>query len=208
MIDRAVQTRRINEESRSLPQGDRPNKCLNNSCLDKCLVTRRLMAMAKSIPKTRPTALGYDSPEQRVFLHLWRTYDLLKAIEEACLSSSGVTAQQYNVLRILRSVSPQGMQTMHLGQRMISRGPDITRMLDRLERAQLIKRTRRATNRRVVDARITEAGEALLDKMSGEIVEMHKKQVGHLSKSQQEELVRLLKLACGPHEDASCGWIE
>jgi len=152
-------------------------------------------------------ALEFDSTEQRVFLHLWRTYDLLKVVEDECLAKFEVTAQQYNVLRILRAVSPEGLPTMQLGQRMISRGPDMTRMLDRLESRHLIKRERHQENRRVVEAWITVAGVKLLDVMQNEILSMHQKQVGHLSPDQQQQLIGLLRIARQPHEDASCDWL-
>jgi DNA-binding MarR family transcriptional regulator len=152
-------------------------------------------------------AIKFDSTEQRVFLHLWRTYDLLKAVEEECLVQFEVTAQQYNVLRILKAVAPDGLPTMQLGQRMISRGPDMTRMLDRLEARALIKRQRQDDNRRVVEAWITKAGIALLDAMQDKILIMHQKQVGHLSPDQQQQLILLLRLVRQPHEDASCDWL-
>jgi len=152
-------------------------------------------------------ALEFDSNEQRVFLHLWRTYDLLKVVEDECLAQFEVTAQQYNVLRILKAVSPEGLPTMRLGQRMISRGPDMTRMLDRLEARHLIKRQRQKENRRVVEAWITTAGIQLLDAMHHELLIMHQKQVGHLSPDQQQQLTHLLRLVRQPHEDASCGWL-
>lgn len=162
-----------------------------------------------SDPLLPPTsdAIEFDSTEQRVFLHLWRAYDLLKSVEEECLARFEVTAQQYNVLRILKSVAPDPMQTMQLGSRMISRGPDMTRMLDRLEARSLIKRERHQANRRVVEASITAAGMKLLDRMQGEILAMHQKQVGHLSPSQQQQLIRLLRALRQPHEDASCNWL-
>jgi len=152
-------------------------------------------------------AIEFDSTEQRVFLHLWRTYDLLKAVEDECLVSFEVTAQQYNVLRILESVAPDSLPTMRLGQRMISRGPDMTRMLDRLEARSLIRRQRRQANRRVVEAGITAAGLNLLARMQQQILAMHRKQVGHLSPSQQHQLIRLLRIVRQPHEDASCDWL-
>ncbi len=152
-------------------------------------------------------AIEFDSTEQRVFLHLWRTYDLLKAVEVECLAKFEVTAQQYNVLRILKSVAPEGLPTMQLGQRMISRGPDMTRMLDRLEARQLIKRERQQDNRRVVEVWITSAGLKLLERMQPEILAMHQKQVGHLSSTQPQQLVRLLRIVRQPHEDASCNWL-
>ena len=97
---------------------------------------------------------------------------------------------------------------MQLGQRMISRGPDMTRMLDRLEAKKLISRERGKENRRAVEALITSEGLTLLEKMAADIVAMHEHQLGHLSSNQQTQLVRLLQLARQPHEDSSCNWLE
>ena len=108
----------------------------------------------------------FDSPEQETFLNLWRTYDCLKALEDELFSNYQLSAQQYNALRLLRSVHPASMQTLALGKRLISRGPDTTRMLDRLEQRQLIVRERRSENRRVVEIAITTQGLALLDEMT------------------------------------------
>ena len=152
--------------------------------------------------------LQFDSLEQRVFLQLWRTYDLLKAIEDDCLSRYELTPQQYNVLRLLKAAAPAGMPTMQLGQRMISRGPDMTRMLDRLDDRKLITRLRSQQNRRVVEAMITAQGLELLEAMAREIVDMHRRQVGHLTPAQQRELIRLLQAARQPHDDATCSWLD
>lgn len=113
-------------------------------------------------------SIGFDSSEQRVFLHLWRTYDLFKTIEDTCLSKFGVPPQQYNALRVLKAAYPNGIQSMQLGQRMISRRPDMTRMLDRLESMKLINRARGKENRRAVEAVITPAGLTLLETMATE----------------------------------------
>lgn len=151
---------------------------------------------------------AFDSPEQEVFLNLWRTYDCLKVIEEELFSRYNLSAQQYNVLRLLQAAVPGGMQTMELGRRLISRGPDTTRMLDRLEKRGLINRTRLADNRRVVEVVITGQGSQLLIEMADAVVSMHQQQLGHLSSTQQQQLVHLLRRARAPHEDNSCDWLE
>lgn len=145
-------------------------------------------------------SIPFDSPSQRVFLHLWRTYDLLKAIEDECLAGFGVSAQQYNVLRLLRAIHPRAVPTMQLGRDLVSRGPDITRMLDRLSRQQWIERTRPSDNRRRVDVGITAAGLALLDEMDRAIIPMHERQLGHLSDEEREQLIGLLRIVRRPHE--------
>ena len=164
--------------------------------------------MAVPSAKTSARKPRFDSPEQEAYLNLWRTYDCLKALEDVLFGRFQLSAQQYNALRLLRSVYPAPMQTLALGKRLISRGPDTTRMLDRLEQRQLIVRERRSENRRVVEIQITEQGLALLDEMASCVQEMHKLQLGHLGPQEQRDLITLLKRIREPHEDASCDWLD
>ncbi len=150
----------------------------------------------------------FDSQEQEVFLNLWRTYDCLKALEDQVFGEFGLSAQQYNALRLLRSVHPESMRTLVLGRRLISRGPDTTRMLDRLERRGLVSRERRSENRRVVETSITALGIQLLDQMSERVLAMHHQQLGHLQPEQLSQLTGLLRTAREPHEDSSCDWLN
>ncbi|MFM8728304.1 MAG: MarR family transcriptional regulator, partial [Planctomycetaceae bacterium] len=78
-------------------------------------------------------SVRFDSAEQEAFLNLWRTYDCLKGLEESVFGEYQLSAQQYNALRLLRAVHPGSLPTLSLGRRLISRSPDTTRMLDRLE---------------------------------------------------------------------------
>src|SRR5436853_5161547 len=82
----------------------------------------------------------FDSLEQEVYLNLWRTYDRLRALEDELFGRHGLTAQQYNVLRLLRGEHPETLPTLALAARLVSRAPDITRMLDKLEQRGLITR--------------------------------------------------------------------
>jgi DNA-binding MarR family transcriptional regulator len=151
---------------------------------------------------------AFDSTEQEVFLQLWRTYDRLKAIEDELFSRFDLTPQQYNALRLLDAAQPGGVQTMELGRRLISRMPDTTRMVDRLEQRGLVSRRRLDDNRRVVELRISPQGQLLLKEMAGVVIEMHRRQLGHLGPRQQQQLVKLLRLARQPHEDDQCDWLE
>ncbi|MEX1041435.1 MAG: MarR family transcriptional regulator [Pirellulaceae bacterium] len=150
----------------------------------------------------------FDSSEQEVYLNLWRTYDCLKGVEDEVFGRYQISPQQYNALRLLRSVHPGTMQTLALGKRLISRSPDMTRMLDRLEKRDLILRERKAANRRVVEVGITGPGIDLLDEMTGQVRAMHGRQLGHLTADQQSQLVQLLQKARAPHEDATCDWLQ
>lgn len=152
--------------------------------------------------------LPFDSAEQKVFLNLWRTYDCLKGLEEEVFGKFELSAQQYNALRLLRAAAPERLQTSTLGKRLISRSPDMTRLLDRLERRGLVSRMRSQENRRVVNIGITPKGVQLLEEVGALVRDLHARQLGHLKPSEQRQLVDLLKRARAPHDDQSCNWLE
>src|SRR5262245_53940780 len=103
----------------------------------------------------RPSKRRFDSLEQETFLGLWRTYDRLRAFEDELFNRHGLSAQQYNALRLLRSHHPEPLPTLAIAARLISRAPDITRLLDKLVERGLVSRERPDDNRRVVRVRIT-----------------------------------------------------
>lgn len=156
---------------------------------------------------TTPTHVKrFDSPQQEVFLNLWRTYDRLRALEDELFGGHGLTAQQYNALRLLRAAHPEKLPTLTLASRLISRAPDITRLLDKLHARGLIERERRHDNRRVVNVGITPDGLAVLEALSREVQACHERQLGHLSAEEMESLVVLLRKAREPHEPGDNGW--
>lgn len=148
----------------------------------------------------------FDSTQQQVYLTLWRTYDRLRALEEALFQEWDLTGQQYNVLRLLEGRHPDPMPTLQLSVRLISRAPDITRMLDKLEKRGWIRRERSSTDRRAVLVNITDSGLALIRKLEDAVQEMHVAQVGHLSVSSMRELCRLLDEVRAPHEAEGSDW--
>lgn len=148
----------------------------------------------------------FDSLEQEAFLGLWRTYDRLRALEDELFAGYDLTPQQYNALRLLRRDHPRPIRTLDLAARLVSRAPDITRMLDKLEQRGLIMRDRPADNRRVVRVGITAAGIDLLNKMRGPLRECHARQLGHLNQKQLKSLVALLQAARLPHEESDSSW--
>jgi DNA-binding MarR family transcriptional regulator len=152
------------------------------------------------------TRARFDSPEQEVYLSLWRTYDRLRALEDELFARFGLTAQQYNALRLLRSVHPGTLRTLELANRLVSRAPDITRLLDGLERLGLVARERKADNRRVVEVGVTDAGLALLDRIATPLRECHERQLGHLPASDLRRLGELLRAARAPHEEEDSPW--
>ena len=162
--------------------------------------------MKASRQASTATTRAFDSPEQEVYLNLWRTYDRLRAFEDELFARHDLTAQQYNALRLLRAAKPDGLRTLELAGRLISRAPDITRLLDRLETRGLIARTRLSDNRRVVQVVLTEAGKALLDELADAVLDCARRQLGHLDAEQQSRLTELLRAARRPHEDPEGEW--
>lgn len=145
----------------------------------------------------------FDSLEQEVYLNLWRTYDRLKSLEDQVFGRVGLSAQQYNALRLLKSVHPGAMPTLVLGSRLITRAPDMTRLLDRLESRGLLMRERRSDNRRVVDVSISIAGLQLLSEIHEAVQQCHREQLGHLDAETLKQLAHQLQQAREPHEDSS-----
>jgi DNA-binding MarR family transcriptional regulator len=163
-------------------------------------------SMKQATQHTVVCAPRFDSLEQEVFLNLWRTYDRLRILEDGLFTRFDLTPQQYNVLRLLRAEHPGTLPTLALANRLVSRAPDITRMLDKLEQRGLVVRERLPDNRRVVRIGITEAGILLLDQIAAPLAECHFAQLGHMAPSQLTQLVELLRLARSPHEASDSNW--
>jgi len=160
--------------------------------------------MPDSNPKQK--SRRFDSPQQEAFLNLWRTYDRLRSLEDELFRKYDLTAQQYNVLRILRSEHPQPVATLLLASRLVSRAPDITRMLDKLEQRGSIERQRPTENRRTVRVAITKNGLELLRSLDQPLRDCHERQLGHLSAKELKELIHLLRAARAPHEVELSSW--
>jgi DNA-binding MarR family transcriptional regulator len=134
-----------------------------------------------------------ESPEQEGFLNVWRTHEVLLSQMEDMHKRSGISVVQYNALRILRGAGKAGLSCQGISERLVSRVPDITRLLDRLEAKGLISRSRDPSgDRRVVTACIEAKGMRLLKKLDGPVLDSHRKQFGHLSRDELRELNRLL----------------
>jgi len=133
-------------------------------------------------------------PEELTFLELCRTADILSRRVSEVLKAEELSSNQYNVLRILRG-SPEGLPSGEIGNRMITRDPDITRLLDRLEKRGLIRRSREARDRRLVMAGITSEGVELLGRLDEPVREAHRRQLGHLGRERLGALKELLQVA-------------
>ncbi|GIW83803.1 MAG: MarR family transcriptional regulator [Gemmataceae bacterium] len=163
------------------------------------------MGSNSTTERRAPSRRRFDSLEQEAYLSLWRTYDRLKILEEELFAEYELTAQQYNVLRLLRAAR-EPLPTLALADRLISRAPDITRMLDKLEQRGLISRTRSPADRRAVLVSITAAGRWLLDQLAEPLRQCHRQQLGHLRPEQLRQLIDLLRLVRSPHEPDESHW--
>jgi DNA-binding MarR family transcriptional regulator len=164
-----------------------------------------LMASAIARAKAKNKGRRFDSLHQEAYLALWRTYDRLRVIEDELFAGFELTAQQYNLLRLLQAAH-HPVPTLALAERLISRAPDITRMIDKLENRGLIVRTRSKKDRREVLVDITAAGHKLLDRITGPLKACHEQQLGHLSTVDLKTLVGLLHAVRAPHEPVDSVW--
>ena len=130
--------------------------------------------------------------EDRIFVALLKASDSLASEADQLMKANGLTSAQYNVLRILRGAGPDGLPCNTIAERMISRDPDMTRLLDRMEKRALISRERQKEDRRVVKARISDEGLKLLKKMDAPIRELHKNQFAHMTSARLKTLMDLL----------------
>jgi DNA-binding MarR family transcriptional regulator len=142
--------------------------------------------------RSRPSR-ATASLENQVFVALLQAADSLGQEAEQLLKAAGLTGAQYNVLRILRGAEPAGLACRGIGDRMISHDPDMTRLLDRMEKRGLITRERQTDDRRVVKTRITPQGLSLLKTLDQPVHELHKHQFRHIPATRLKTLGRLLE---------------
>jgi len=136
-------------------------------------------------------AVNNDDPSQAIFILI------------LLLKPTGLSATQYNVLRILRGAGPEGLACREVGCRMISRDPDITRLMDRMESRGLIARARGEEDRRVVKSRLTAEGLRILVELDAPVQELHRRQLDHLPAKELRQLSRLLERA-RTHVETTC----
>ena len=146
----------------------------------------------KSTAQSKSKRRRAEFAEEAAFLDLLRTTDLLSRGPAQVLKTEDLSATQYNVLRILRG-APQGLPCGEIASRMITRDPDITRLLDRLEKRGLVARARESKDRRMVLTRITPEGLKVLSRLDEPVEEAHHRQLGHLSRERLADLRELLE---------------
>ncbi len=132
------------------------------------------------------------TPEQEVLLTIQRTADAVQRRVDELFKAHGLSATQYNVLRILRGAGKDGLPCGAIADRMVTRDPDITRLLDRLDKMGFIVRERGQRDRRVVTTKITDQGLRILKQLDKPVTELGLLLVRDLSKAQMDLLVSLL----------------
>lgn len=136
-----------------------------------------------------------ESPEREVYLLLQHVSGELIHELATLLKPSGITPEQYHVLRILDDAGSAGVPLSAVAERSPVGDPDVTGLLDRLERRSLARRAREAPDRRVVVARITREGRQLLDRLEGPVQSLHARQLGPLGERGLQSLRKLLRAA-------------
>ena len=152
--------------------------------------------LQKELKQEKP----FSSLEQEVVLNVMRTAGALRQGISDALRAFSLSAPQYNILRILRGAPETGLPCSEVGDRLVNRDPDVTRLLDRLETRGLVVRGRSATDRRVVNAIITKKGHELVDKLDEPINDIHSTQLSHMKRKDLRALVDLLEQARGEND--------
>jgi DNA-binding MarR family transcriptional regulator len=147
--------------------------------------------LRETIRQRRP----FRSSEAEAFLNIEHTADALMRGLTELLKGVDLSPTQYNVLRILRGASPGGLACGEIAERMVTRDPDITRLLDRLARRGLIERARDGRDRRVVTTTITPEGTELVGRLDTPVERLHARQLSHLGERSLARLVELLEKA-------------
>jgi DNA-binding MarR family transcriptional regulator len=131
--------------------------------------------------------------EAGLFVAFMQIADTLGTQAEQVVKTAGLTAPQYNVLRILRGAGRAGLACREIGERMISRDPDITRLLDRMEKRKLITRERQSDDRRVVKTCVTPEGLELLKTLDRPVSALHKRQFQSIAPARLKLLAAMLE---------------
>jgi DNA-binding MarR family transcriptional regulator len=154
--------------------------------------------------RPRPASRPALPVEDQAFIALQKAADSTGQQAEQLVKANGLTGAQYNVLRILRGAEPEGLGCSGIGDRMISHDPDMTRLLDRMEKRGLITRKRQQDDRRVVKTRITPEGLSVLRKLDQPVRELHKRQFRELSAAQLKTLIDTLDQILSAEKPDGC----
>jgi DNA-binding MarR family transcriptional regulator len=140
----------------------------------------------------------FETPEEEAFLEIQRTAQVTMRWVSDALKPTGITPPQFNVLRILRGAQPGAVSCGGICERMVTHDPDLTRLVDRLEAAGLVAKSRDGEDRRVVNVRITKAGEKAVQRASVAVTLALRENLGSVGARKLGTLTDLLELARGP----------
>lgn len=146
----------------------------------------------KSLQEELQQRKPFAGPQHEAQLSIVRTGSKLVDAFEQMLKPYGITATQYNVLRILRGAEPDGLCRNEIRDRMITRMPDVTRLLDRMVEAGFVSRVRSESDRRMVRTRITPKGHSLLEELDPRVNVEQQRPFGRLSVDELRVLIDLL----------------
>jgi DNA-binding MarR family transcriptional regulator len=145
-------------------------------------------ALKDELKQKRP----FHSLAEEAFLNVARTAAVLEHDLSRALRPHGITLTQYNVLRILRGAGAAGLCRNEVGERLVTRVPDVTRLLDRMEEMKLIARERGTDDRRYVTTTIARRGLDLVNRLDAEVGALQERRFSHLDKAETRTLVDLL----------------
>lgn len=147
-----------------------------------------MKSLQEEIQQTQP----FDSKETEAFLNLIRTHETVTQPVNQFFREYGLTQTLYNVLRIIRGGGDPGVTCTQIGERIVTRVPDVTRLVDRLTKAKLVRRVRDKDDRRVVKLFLTAKGTALLSKMDEPLKSLQREKLSHMNERELSTLNRLL----------------
>ena len=148
--------------------------------------------MTSRLQKELKKKEAFVCPEEELYLNILRTGDRLQIRFERLFRDYGLTPAQYNILRILRGAG-EPLPILEVASRTITAVPGITGLIDRLEKAAFVERRRCTDDRRVVRVAITGQGLKTLAQLDAPILELHRNLVGHLSRDEKNEAIRILE---------------
>jgi len=154
--------------------------------------------LLRELRQTKPFA----SNREEAYVSLLRTAELLRWRAAEVLEPEGITLAQFNVLRILRGARETGLPTLEIGARLVEQAPGITRLIDRLEVAGLVRRERPRADRRQVRCHIEKKGLALLARLDAIVPSSSDAVFAGLSSPEIDRLLALLetiRTACAAH---------
>ncbi len=153
-----------------------------------------------------PTTTGPATLTRETYRNLIRVHERLTSELAALLRSHGASTAQYNVMRVLHGAPSDGAPCQYIGAHLLTKVPDVTRLIDRMVAADLVRRERSQKDRRIVLVNLTSKGRDIFERLEGPVEALHAEQLAHLSDSQAKTLNQaLLGVLQQSREEISAG---